>query len=94
VPPLTEGSQRPIHYHSLFPSWKLQPPLQLLHSQKKLGSRKLIPGDGQSVYRQIYRARQKLNPYEKFYISGIVAVFITFARLTDEDSFHILCIFY
>ena len=42
-----------------------------------------------------YRARQKSNPYEKFYICEIVAdIFIKFAEITDEDSVYISCKFY
>jgi len=38
---------------------------------------------------------KKVNPWEKFYISGIVAaIFTEFARFTDEDSIHISCKFY
>jgi len=38
---------------------------------------------------------KKSNPYEKFYISEIVAdVFTKFAEFTDEDSVHISCKFY
>jgi len=38
----------------------------------------------------VYRAPQKVIPYEKFYISGNVADFFTkFTAFTDEDSDHI-----
>jgi len=38
---------------------------------------------------------KKVNPVEKLYISGIVAVvFAKFARLIDEDSFHIFGVFH
>jgi len=38
----------------------------------------------------IYRARQKVNPWEKFDISGIVLNFFAkFILLTEEDTRHI-----
>jgi len=43
----------------------------------------------------VYRARQKSNTQEKFYICEIVAdIFTKFAKFTDEDSVHIACKFY
>jgi len=38
---------------------------------------------------------KKVTPWEKFYISEIVAdIFTKFAEFTDEDSIHISCKFY
>ena len=46
-------------------------------------------------WQPIYRASQKSNPGQKFYISEIIAdIFTKCAEFTDEDSVHISCKFY
>jgi len=55
----------------------------------------LSPQGPLAISASTYRARQKSNPMEKFYISEIVAdIFTKFAEFTDEDSVHISCKFY
>jgi len=45
--------------------------------------------------RAIQGAPKKVTPWEKFYISDIIAdIFTKFAEFTDEDSIHISCKFY